>query len=181
MGYSIIPNKSKERHAFYCRALTGMSNYNISINSDMTISCSCNDKGKEGILGNLREATFNEIYNGVNATEYRKQLSEGRLPTSLCGNCADLSRAPKSIAAYYAEHYQIPKGIMVENCSICNYNCKYCSRGQIKRHRKTDIITIEEMERVAKEIKENNIQEIHLFKLGEPFYDKDILPKMKIL
>ena len=37
--------------AYYCNALQGNYNYNICINSDMTISCNCQDYDGAGQLG----------------------------------------------------------------------------------------------------------------------------------
>ena len=42
-----------QKEAYYCDALCGMSDYNICINSDMTISCNCVD-----IDGHFRAAPF---------------------------------------------------------------------------------------------------------------------------
>src|SRR5471030_2386752 len=40
---------------FYCSALAGDSEYNITINSDLTVSCNCQDYDGSGHLGDLRK------------------------------------------------------------------------------------------------------------------------------
>ena len=49
---------------FYCQALAGESNYDISINSDMTVSCSCADFDGSGILGDFSSDSFETIFGG---------------------------------------------------------------------------------------------------------------------
>lgn len=45
------------RQSFVCNALQGDSEYNSSINCDITVSCNCQDDGS-GILGSLNENRF---------------------------------------------------------------------------------------------------------------------------
>jgi hypothetical protein len=47
---------------FICNALIGNSPYNTSINSDMTVSCNCQDVAGEGIIGDLYKNDFKEIF-----------------------------------------------------------------------------------------------------------------------
>ena len=49
---------------YYCAALHGESEYNITINSDRTVSCNSEDYGTSGHLGDLRKNSFEEIYFG---------------------------------------------------------------------------------------------------------------------
>jgi hypothetical protein len=49
---------------FVCEALSGRSEYNISINADMTVSCNCNDQDGAGQLGDLDSHSFGEIFSG---------------------------------------------------------------------------------------------------------------------
>ena len=49
---------------FYCRALAGESEYNITINCDLTVSCSCQDYDGSGHLGDLNKASFQEVFFG---------------------------------------------------------------------------------------------------------------------
>ena len=182
-NYKLIRVGNPEHEAYYCRALTGMSDYSISINSDMSISCSCNDYGGEGKIGTLNgTSTIKSVLLGKKANAMRTELANGKLPIGLCSGCAELCAAPKYIAEYYSKHIEMPaNGIMLENCSTCNYDCKYCSRKELSAARSSSIISPDNIRYIANEVKENKIKHVHFFKLGEPFLDKDILEKLHIL
>lgn len=81
---------------FYCRALSGESEYNLTINCDLTVSCSCQDYDGSGHLGDLKKSSFEEVYFGPTARKFREELAKGRLPISTCTRCGDLARVPKS-------------------------------------------------------------------------------------
>ena len=49
---------------YYCHALAGESEYNITINSDLTVSCNCQDYDGSGHLGDLRKNSFEEVFFG---------------------------------------------------------------------------------------------------------------------
>ena len=51
---------------YYCNALAGEADYDITINSDMTVSCNCQDYEGTGHFGDLRK-------------QYSKTLSLARL------------------------------------------------------------------------------------------------------
>ena len=40
---------------FYCRALGGESEYNLTINCDLTVSCNCQDYNGSGHIGDLNK------------------------------------------------------------------------------------------------------------------------------
>lgn len=82
--------------AFYCRALSGESEYNLTINCDLTVSCSCQDYDGSGHLGDLNKSSFEEVYYGPVARSFREQLAAGRLPIPTCTRCGDLARRPKA-------------------------------------------------------------------------------------
>jgi organic radical activating enzyme len=182
-GYKLIRVINSENEAYYCRALTGMSNYNISINSDLSVSCNCQDRRGEGIIGTLNGTnTLRSVFLSEKANTMRTQLANGKLPIEICSGCQELCAAPKYIAEYYSKHIEMPaNGIMLENCSSCNYNCKYCSRKELSKVRMSSIISVDNMKYIANEIKENKIKHILFFKLGEPFFDKEIYRKLQIL
>jgi len=81
---------------FYCRALAGESEYNITINCDLTVSCSCQDYDGSGHLGDLNKASFQEVFFGPVAQKFRTDLAQGKIPIMTCTRCSDLRRAPKS-------------------------------------------------------------------------------------
>ena len=81
---------------FYCRALAGESEYNLTINCDLTVSCTCQDYDGSGHLGDLNKNSFPEVYFGPVAQRFREDLAKGKLPIMTCTRCSDLVRVPKS-------------------------------------------------------------------------------------
>ncbi len=80
---------------FYCRALAGESEYNLTINCDSSVSCSCQDYDGSGHLGDLNKASFPEVYFGPVARRFRERLAHGKLPISTCARCGDLAKVRK--------------------------------------------------------------------------------------
>lgn len=80
---------------FYCRALSGESEYNLTVNCDLTVSCSCQDYDGSGHLGDLNRSSFEEIYYGPVARRFREQLAKGKLPIDTCTRCGDLARVSR--------------------------------------------------------------------------------------
>src|SRR5436189_4570808 len=81
---------------FYCNALAGQSDYNITVNCDLTVSCSCQDYDGSGHLGDLNKHSFKEVFFGPTAQRFREQLAKGKLPIDTCTRCGDLMRVPRS-------------------------------------------------------------------------------------
>src|SRR5271169_5995808 len=49
---------------FYCRSLGGESEYNMTINCDLTVSCNCQDYNGSGHIGDLNKNSFKEVFFG---------------------------------------------------------------------------------------------------------------------
>jgi hypothetical protein len=81
---------------FYCRALAGESEYNLTINCDLTVSCSCQDYDGSGHLGDLNKYSFPEVFFGPVAQRFREDLAKGKLPIKTCARCGELARVPKA-------------------------------------------------------------------------------------
>ena len=81
---------------FYCRALGGESEYNLTINCDLTVSCTCQDYDGSGHLGDLNKNSFPEVFFGPVARRFREDLAKGKLPIMTCARCGDLVRVPKA-------------------------------------------------------------------------------------
>src|ERR1039458_1433377 len=77
---------------FYCRALGGESEYNLTINCDLTVSCTCQDYDGSGHLGDLNKSSFREVFFGPVARRFREDLAKGKLPIMTCARCGDLMR-----------------------------------------------------------------------------------------
>src|SRR5512135_1020079 len=81
---------------FYCRALGGESDYNTTINCDLTVSCNCQDYDGSGHLGDLNKNSFPEVFFGPVAQRFREELAKGKLPIMTCARCGDLVKVPKA-------------------------------------------------------------------------------------
>jgi hypothetical protein len=76
----------------YCKALAGESDYNICINSDMTVSCNCRDFDGTGHIGDLAEQTLEEVFAGSAPASFQRALYERVLDLpgacgAACGGC----------------------------------------------------------------------------------------------
>ena len=177
--YVILKGYKKKKNAdhYICSVLSGLSDYHLSVNADMTVSCGCMLR-MGGYLGNLKEQTLKEIYDSDYLASLRKSISDGIVPTVSCvKRCRMLRKVPESMALYYMSNYKVPKGIMFENTSICNLQCDGCYNAYIKR----DTISIDDTKKFAMEVKNNDIRIIHLFKYGETFTDRDLGEKIRII
>lgn len=155
---------------FACNALSGNSSYNISINSDMTVSCNCQDFDGSGYIGNLNENTFKEVFDGEIAQGFRKSLSECKFPLKLCCTCPELLLVEKSNADKYLYEYQLPhKGIMVENTALCNYSCGMCKRKELLKVRKEKELPQGGIEKIAQIVQDNKIEVICFLQIGRAF------------
>jgi len=168
--------------SFICNALAGDSYYNISINSDLGISCHCNDWKGVGKIGNLKKNKLIQIFNNKKTNMIRKNLANQKIPLINCCYCSDLKLTDKKTAKEYAKKFNTPnKGIMIENTNLCNLNCLSCQRKKINSLRKQHFFTNKDILRVAKTLKENKIKNVVFFTLGEPFLSKNIENELKTI
>ncbi len=167
--------------AFYCRALAGHSEVNISVNSDLTVSCSCHDVDGTGHIGDLQRRSLAEILSGEIARRFRRELARGKLPTPLCSRCCDLQAVDKAKADRMAAAYRLPTFIMVENTSACNLRCASCPRREIRRLRRKVSLSLEDVERVAAELRDCGITTLAYLNFGEPFLPKTIRRELEII
>jgi len=167
---------------FYCNALTGNSSYNICINSDMTVSCNCQDYDGSGHIGDLYLDTLVSIFKGAAATQFRQKLFEGKFPISVCARCAELRLVNKNNAGAYLHDFTVPhEGIMVENTVACNYKCIGCDRNSVLSIRNKNSLDLDDIRKISLIIKECQIKQISFFNLGEPFISADIYNEINII
>lgn len=171
----------KKNNGYYCRALSGESNYNICVNSDMSVSCNCSDYDGKGHIGDLRRQSLQEIFDGDTAHLFRSQLASGKLPIEQCLSCPELTAVPKALAQQKVLDYTLPhKGIMVENTVGCNLECLACDRNVVGT-RKRRIMSLEDISIVARMIQECSIEQVCYHNLGEPFLSKRIHDELRII
>jgi MoaA/NifB/PqqE/SkfB family radical SAM enzyme len=163
---------------FYCRSLAGESCYNLTINSDFTVSCNCNDFYGLGKIGNLKEQNLKEILLGEKADNFKKLLSRGIPPIINCIVCPGLCLVNKK---NNKNIFKMPKVIRIENTIDCNLHCLSCLRKKLGSLRDKRKMSLEDIEKIALEIKRNKIETVFYFNLGEPFFSKDIEKELKII
>ncbi len=166
----------------YCRALAGLSGINISVNADMSVSCSCQDYDGSGRLGDLSTQTLREIFDGPVARRFRETLAQGHPATKICYYCEELRHVARHRAPYYVTHYKLPVyGIQVENTASCNLDCLLCDRDRHKRSLKRLFMSLADVERVADTLQTHGIKKMGFFKLGEPFLSPHVRQEVTIL
>jgi MoaA/NifB/PqqE/SkfB family radical SAM enzyme len=164
---------------YYCRALVGESEYNITINSDRTVSCNCQDYDGSGHIGDLTKNSFEEIYNGPVAQKFRDELAKGKIPITTCSRCGDLGRLkrgeqpPKPHLPY--------RGMLLENTVICNVDCIGCAREGAANIRSKKTMPLAELEQMADLAARLKMQRIFYLNLGEPFLSPNVCQELPIL
>jgi hypothetical protein len=164
---------------FQCRALQGESEYNITVNCDLTLSCSCQDYDGSGHLGDLNKNSFKDVFFGPVSQRFREQLAKGKLPIMTCTRCGDLQRIPKSQPI---PEPRLPyRGMLLENTVRCNIDCIGCDRGSAARIRTTQQMDLEKLSRMADLVHDLRLQTLCYLNLGEPFLSPNIGQEMPLL
>ncbi len=187
---------------FYCKALAGESDYNLTINCDLTVSCTCQDYNGSGHIGDLNKNTFQEVYFGPVAQRFRTEMAKGKLPIMTCTRCSDLGRVPKSqvhilpqtdAAApsttgplepqmFAGPTPRLPyRGMLLENTVRCNIDCIGCDRQSAARIRSVQQMDLDKLSRMADLVHELGLEKLFYLNLGEPFLSPNIGKEMPIL
>lgn len=167
---------------FYCAALHGESDYNITINSDRTVSCNCQDYDGLGHMGDLRKNTFEEIYHGPVAQKFRDELARGVIPIPTCVRCSELRRLPARDAK--PPPIRLPyRGMLLENTVRCNVDCTGCAREKAAGLRvdKQLQMPVREMEQMADLVRRLGMKQLFYLNLGEPFLSPTIGEELPML
>lgn len=166
----------------YCRALAGESDYNICVNSDMTVSCNCQDFDGTGHIGDLRSQSLEEIFSGEVVRAFQESLSARVFPTSVCSVCTELAPIPAGQLEHGPAPGRVPrKGIMVENTARCNLRCELCRRNELLALRRQPSLSLADVAQVSSMLAEYGIQQVAYFNLGEPFLSPSILTELRLI
>jgi MoaA/NifB/PqqE/SkfB family radical SAM enzyme len=165
---------------YYCAALVGDSEYGITINSDLTVSCSCQDYDGSGHLGDLKKNSFEEIFHGPVAKKFQADLVSGKIPIPTCTRCGDLRRLTKE------QPEPIPtrlphKGMLLENTVICNVDCIGCARDSAAEIRSMKVMPLAELSQMADLAARLGMEQIFYLNLGEPFLSPRITEELPLL
>ena len=167
--------------AFRCAALAGDSQMNVCVNADLTVSCNCHDVDGSGLIGDLNRESLADCFSGPVAAGYRLQLAEGRLPIPNCARRCDLRMVSQDEARRRADEFHLPRFIMVENTVACNLRCTSCPRTTIRQLRRKASMSLEDVTRVAHELKTAGIKTVAYLNLGEPFLSKKLRRELEII
>lgn len=163
---------------FYCSALHGESEYNISINSDMSVSCNCQDRG-EGTLGYLNQTSFKDVFFGEKANDFREVLAKGKLPIDTCARCSELKRLKRNESP---PPMRLPyRGLMLENTIGCNLDCPGCIRKEVVVNRKAMSLSLDKLEGISVQLAELGLQKLFYLNRGEPFMSSRIKEELQLI
>jgi uncharacterized Fe-S cluster-containing radical SAM superfamily protein len=192
--------------AFYCAALHGESEYNITVNSDLTVSCNCQDYDGSGHLGDLKKDSFDKVFFGPVAQGFREELARGKIPIKSCTRCGDLRRVAKSKIP--AEFFNQPsaktgdgspappsfrgtpdfpavrlpyRGMLLENTVSCNIDCIGCDRKSAAALRTQRQMPLEQISKMADLVHDLGLQQLFYLNLGEPFLSPNIGKELPII
>lgn len=171
---------------YTCGALDGVSEYNITINSDQTISCNCQDYEGTGQIGNLRDNTFEEVFFGAKAQKFRADLAAGKMPIPTCARCGDLKRlaASKNGEKVVPPTPRLPyRGILLENTVRCNVDCTGCARETAAglRVNKQLNMPLDQMDKMTDIVARLGMKQVFYLNLGEPFLSPTIGEELAML
>lgn len=168
--------------SFFCRALAGESSYNVCINSDLTVSCNCQDFDGSGHIGDLRTETLEQIFRGDVAGKFRRALAERRFPVAECPVCPELTLvSTHDIPGLIANCHVPRRGLMVENTALCNLRCPMCRRKELLNIRRKPALDLLDVTKVADLLNQHGIESVYYFNLGEPFLPDDIYNQVRII
>src|ERR1041385_1567290 len=172
---------------FYCNALAGESDYNLTVNCDLTVSCTCQDYDGSGHIGDLNKNSFQEVFFSPTARRFREELAKGKLPIKTCARCNELHRVPKSQIKTGEQIYAGPaprlpyRGMLLENTVRCNIDCIGCDRESAARIRTNLQMDLDTLSKMADLVSELGLQQLYYLNLGEPFLSPNIGKELPLL
>lgn len=166
----------------WCRALAGESHYNLCVNSDMTVSCNCQDYDGSGHIGTMETHTLSEILASPLVRTFQESLLRGQHPTPVCGICIDRVPASPSttIGDVFPGHFP-QRGLMIENTSACNLACAECDRPAVAKLRTRKLMSLDEVALIAQQCADGGVEQIFYYSLGEPFASPRIREEMQVV
>jgi hypothetical protein len=168
---------------YTCAALNGLSEYNITISSDQTVACNCQDYDGLGQIGDLKKNTFEEVFFGPKAQHFRDELAKGKIPIPICARCGDLQRLPKESPKAGLPPRLPYRAILLENTVRCNVDCVGCARENAANLRINKQLTmpLSEMEKMGDIVQRLGLRQLFYLNLGEPFLSPTIGPELQML
>ncbi len=167
---------------FHCKTLAGEALFGCYVNSDMTVSCNCQDFDGAGQLGSLRNTTFEQLFAGNTAMRLRRDLARGRLPLARCAACFSMEIVRPEIAENDLANFSLPKGICVENTILCNLRCRSCCRLKVMQTRgQRHSMSLDDVDAIGRTLQRLKATFCGYYNLGEPFFSPRIRRELEIL
>lgn len=167
---------------YRCAALEGESEYNITINSDLTVSCNCQDYDGLGHIGDLKKNSFEEVFFGPVATKFREDLAKGIIPIPTCARCGEMQRLTRAESKQPLRKGRLPyRGMLLENTVRCNVDCIGCAREGAANIRTSKQMSLEELSRMGDLAARLGLQQIFYLNLGEPFLSPNVCQELPLL
>jgi uncharacterized Fe-S cluster-containing radical SAM superfamily protein len=182
MGSFVVNGYARLRgRAFICETLQGDGHPGVCVTSDLMLYCGCRDTDGTGQLGDLTEVSFQQAFEGETAERFRRELAEGRIPTANCVRCQHLKQVSRAEAREATNRVKLPHSILVENTSACNLRCLSCRRDTVRKLRKRRMMSLDDIHRLALDIREMGVQELTYHHLGEPFLSKRLGDELRLI
>ena len=99
--------------------------------SDGTAVCACIDAGRTNALGNIRDRSFEEIWNGPEYAALRRSVATDIDSVPICRGCPNRIDRPPG-RANGADPIAKPKILYLESVAACNLSCPGCDRAAIE-------------------------------------------------
>ena len=112
--------------AYYCSTLAGQEDYNLTVNSDLTVSCCCQDYDGSGdipaicVKTRLRKFISGRWPSGFATNWRRGKFQFPPVCVAPSGACPEKTAPPKPQLPY--------RGMLLENTVLCNVDCIGCAR-----------------------------------------------------
>jgi MoaA/NifB/PqqE/SkfB family radical SAM enzyme len=163
---------------FYCENIFAGKNGLVFSNGEIT--CVCADHGLIN-LGNVNQASLEEIWRGAEFQKLRDAFQANRLPLRHCSACFALKKIYKPTP----DLYQIAPffwNIHIETTPVCNLDCAICRRDEVEKHRGGTQLSKATVYKTLDEIIKHKTNKFVLFfGFGEPLLDRNVYEYMTYL
>ena len=135
------------------------------------------NRGTQGIgrIGDLHKNSFEEIFAGPVARQFRASLARGKMPIPTCVRCVELRRLSGRKAK--PPEVRLPhRGMLLENTVRCNVDCTGCARENaagLRVNRQLQM-PMAEMAKMADLVQRLGLRQLFYLNLGEPFLSPTI-------
>ncbi|HPQ40798.1 MAG TPA: radical SAM protein [bacterium] len=142
--------------------------------SDLTVVCGCTDPSKKRILGNLKDGTVQDIWNGEPVRRLRDAQESGA-DHPYCIDC-HLGAHPThpDCGVLQGRPDEGPQILQIEPCVRCNLRCPtdHCDQNNAGGTRDADLMTLDDFKRIIDHAGPN-LEVVRMYNYGETFLNRD--------